>query len=119
MPLGKVNSGDFRDGTPMILPHGFGTPVHNPEPFGNVIPQSNPTLNSNPVNWKPTPKHFGNFVDFSLQSVPPIIIISRGGQLSVLIPIANLEGVSESITLSATGAPVGVTVSFFPNPVVT
>jgi hypothetical protein len=115
MPAGKVNSGDFRNGTPIVIPHQFGTPVGNPEPFGNVIPQSNPTLDSNPVTWVPTPSHFGNTVEFSLQSVPPIILIEAGGTGSVNI---NLTGLTDnpSATLSFSGAPSGVTITFAPNP---
>lgn len=115
MPAGKVNSGDFRKGTPIILPHQFGTPVCNPEPFGNVIPQSNPTLDSNPVTWVPSPSHFGNTVEFSLQSVPPIIIIEAGGTGSVNINLMQLLD-SPTATLTFSGAPVGVTISFVPNP---
>lgn len=115
MSLGKVSSGDFRNGTPIVLPHQFGTPVGNPEPFGNVIPQSNATLDSNPITWVPTPSHFGNTVEFSLQSVPPIIIIEAGGTGSVNINLTRLLD-SPTATLTYAGAPVGVTISFAPNP---
>ena len=115
MPLGKVNSGDFRKGTPIIVPHQFGTPVCDPEPQGNVIPQSNATLDSNPVTWLPTPTHFGNQVGFSMQSVPPIIIIDQGGIDSVNIVLTPLLG-SPSATLSYSGAPAGVSITFTTNP---
>ena len=115
MPLGKVNSGDFRKGTPIVLPHQFGTPVAVPEPQGNVLPQSNATLNSNPVTWLPAPNHFGNTVEFSLQSVPPIIIIEAGGTGSVNINLTQLLD-SPTATLTFTGAPAGVSISFAPNP---
>ena len=115
MPLGKVNSGDFRKGTPIIVPHQFGTPVAVPEPQGNVIPQSNATLDGNPVTWLPAPNHFGNGVGFSMQSVPPIIIIEQGGTGSVNINVTALLG-SPAVTISYTGAPAGVTISFAPNP---
>jgi hypothetical protein len=115
MALGKISSGDFRKGTPIVLPHTFGTPVSNPEPQGNVIPQSNPTLDSNPVTWLPSPAHFGNTVEFSLQSVPPIIIIEQGDSGAVNINLTQLLD-SPTATLTFTGAPSGVTISFAPNP---
>src|ERR1700690_2214432 len=115
MPLGKVNSGDFRKGTPILIPHQFGTPVVVPEPQGNVIPQSNATLDSNPVTWLPVPNHFGNQVGFSMQSVPPIIIIDQGGIDSVSVILTPLLG-SPSATLSYSGAPVGVSITFTTNP---
>ena len=115
MALGKVSSGDFRNGTPILLPHTFGNPVSNPEPFGNVIPQSNATLDSNPVTWLPSPNHFGNTVEFSLQSVPPIIIIEQGDSGSVNINLTQLLD-SPTATLTFAGAPAGVTISFAPNP---
>jgi hypothetical protein len=116
MPLGKVSSGDFRKGTPIVLPHQFGTPVGSPEPQGNVIPQSNPTLDSNPVTWVPSPSHFGNKVGFSMQSVPPIVIIQQGGTGSVNVNLTDLLGGPYTVTLSFSGAPAGVAVSFAPNP---
>ena len=103
MPIGKVNSGDFRKGTPIILPHQFGTPVSIPEPQGNVIPQSNPTLNGNPVTWVVSPAHFGNTVEFSLQSVPPIVLIEAGGTGSVNINLTQLLD-SPTATLTFSGA---------------
>ena len=115
MALGKVSSGDFRNGTPVQIPHQYGNPVAKPEPFGNVIPQSNPTLDSNPVTWLPSPKHFGNTVEFSLQSVPPIIIIEQGDSGAVNINLTKLLN-SPTATLTFTGAPAGVIISFAPNP---
>src|ERR1700676_5084639 len=115
MSLGKVSSGDFRKGTPITLPHQFGTPVAKPEPQGNVIPQSNATLDSNPITWVPSPSHFGNQVGFLMQSVPPIVIIEQGGTGSVNINLTDLLGV-KTVTLSFSGAPAGVTITFTPNP---
>ena len=115
MALGKISSGDFRNGTPIVLPHTFGTPVSNPEPQGNVIPQSNATLDSNPITWVPTPSHFGNTVEFSLQSVPPIILIEAGGTGSVNINLTQLLD-SPTATLTFSGAPTGVTITFAPTP---
>jgi hypothetical protein len=55
-------------------------------------------------------------VGFSLQAVPPVIIISQGSSGSVQIPLTNVTGTGHSATLSYTGAPVGVTIAFAPNP---
>jgi hypothetical protein len=115
MSCGLVRSGDFRSGTPITIPHQFGTPINNPEPFGNILPQSNATMNSNPVTWTPSPTHFGDMIGFSLQSVPPIVIVARGLTGTVNIVKTDLRG-SNSPTLSYTGAPAGVTVAFAPNP---
>ena len=115
MPAGLVRSGDFRKGSPILLPHQFGNPVSLPEPYGNVMPQSNPTLNSNPVTWTPSPPHFGNQVAFSLQVVPPIVIITEGGSQTTSAVLTNLLG-TNSATLTYSGAPAGVTISFAPNP---
>jgi hypothetical protein len=115
MPLGKVNSGDFRKGTPIVLPHQFGNPVGDPEPFGNVEPQSNPSLNSNQVTWLPTPSHFGNKIGFSMQCVPPVIVIPQGSSDTVDINVTHL-GNGTSATLTYDGAPTGVTVAFGTNP---
>lgn len=116
MPCGKVNSGDFRKGTPITLPHEFGTPVNVPEPQGNVMPQSNATLNSNPVTWTPSSAHYGNMPQFSMQAVPPIVIVEQSSVGTVTIPITDLDSFSGSKTLTYSGAPVGVTIVFTPNP---
>ena len=116
MSLGKVSSGDFRNGTPIILPHQFGNPVTNPEPFGNVIPQSNPTMDSNPVTWLPSPNRFGNQTGFSLQAVPPIVIVPQNSSEEFIIPVTLLGGFVGSVTFTYFGAPVGLTLSFAPNP---
>ena len=72
MPLGLDRLGDFRHGTPInTATHNFGNPVtiaaptgHEPQPApigtGNIEPQADPTKNSNPVTWSPSPAHFGN-----------------------------------------------------------
>lgn len=119
MPCGLVRSGNFSKGTPIILPHEFGNKATNPEPFGNVIPQSNPTLNSNPVTWVPSPSYFGNGVGFLLQANPPVIIIAQGTVGEVIIPITDLQGSVVSVTLSATGAPAGIVIGFAPDPATT
>jgi aminopeptidase S len=115
MPMGIVRAGDFRSGCPIIEPHVYGTPVNDPEPQGNVIPQANATLDTNPVTWAPTPTHFGNQVAFSLQSVPPIVVIAPGNTGTVNLNLTNLLG-SNSATLTYSGAPSGVTLSFATNP---
>jgi hypothetical protein len=119
MPAGKVNSGSFRNGTPITLPHQFGNPAGQGQNFGNVIPQKNASLNSNPVTWAPSPTHFGNQVSFSMQVVPPITMIEHGGTGSAPIVITPLQGFSGSVTLTYSGAPTGVTISFTTNPATT
>ena len=117
MPAGKVNSGHFRNGTPIKLPHQFGNPVDaTSDNFGNVQPQGNNTLNSNPVTWPPASSHFGNQVSLSMQAVAPILIVEAGGTGSFTVPITDLQNFSGSVTLSFSGAPTGITVSFAPNP---
>jgi hypothetical protein len=115
MPCGLVRSGDSRKGTPIILPHQFGNLVGEPENFGNVEPQSNATLNSNPVTWLPAPTEFGNQVSFSLQTVPPVVIVAQGSTGTTDINLTNLLG-ANSAELTYSGAPVGVTLSFATNP---
>jgi hypothetical protein len=64
MPLG-INRTDlnstgksYKNGSPITLPHAFGTSVELPVDFGNPIPSTG--TNENAVNWEPTPEHFGN-----------------------------------------------------------
>jgi hypothetical protein len=113
--MGIVRAGDFRSGCPIIEPHVYGTPVNDPEPFGNVEPQSNTTLDSNPVTWVPAPSHFGNKTGFSLQVVPPIIIVAQGSAGTTAINVTLLGGFTSTITLTYSGAPVGVTIAFAPS----
>jgi hypothetical protein len=115
MPAGKVNSGDFRKGTPIVLPHQFGNLVGQGDNFGNVIPQANATLDSNPVTWLPSPTHFGNTVEFSLQSVPPVVIVAQDRTGTVDINLTQLLD-SPTATLTYSGAPTGVTIAFGTNP---
>src|ERR1700677_870463 len=114
-PCGLVRNGDFRKGTPMLAGHVFGTPVGDPEPFGNNEPQANTTLDSNPVSWTPAPSHFGNQVSFSLQTVPPIVVIAPNSTGPTDINLTNILG-SNSATLTYSGAPAGVTIAFGTNP---
>lgn len=116
MPAGLVRSGDFRNGTPITLPHDFGNDVAGVnEPFGNVIPQSNPRMVGNPVDWLPSPAHFGNQVSFLLQTVPSVVIVIPGSTGTVDINLTNLKG-SNSAELTYFGEPSGVTLSFSTNP---
>ena len=117
MSLGLVKSGDFRSGTPLILPHNFGNLVTNPanEPFGNPEPQPNARMAGNPVTWLPSPVHFGNQVSFSLQVVPPVVVLSPGGTQTTDLNLTNLLG-TNSAELMYFGEPAGVTLIFAPNP---
>ena len=115
MPQGLVRSGDFRKGTPVVLPHQFGNSVGSPEPFGNIEPQPNTTLFENQVTWTPSPAHFGNEVSFSLQTVPPVVVVPAGSSGNTDINLTNLLGLS-SATLTYYGAPAGVSVAFGTNP---
>ena len=115
MPSGLVRSGNFRNGTPLTLPHTFGTPVTLPEPQGNVNPQANSSLSSNPVTWTPSPAHFGNTVDLSLQTVGSIVVVAPGGTGTTNINLTQLLG-APTPTLTYSGAPAGVTLAFAPNP---
>lgn len=115
MPQGLVRSGDFRKGTPVVLPHQFGNSVGSPEPFGNIEPQPNTTLFENQVTWTPSPAHFGNQVSFSLQTVPPVVVVPAGSSGNTDINLTNLLG-SSSATLTYYGAPAGVSVAFGTNP---
>jgi hypothetical protein len=113
--MGIVRSGDFRNGTPMQAGHRFGNLVGEPEPFGNIEPQPNDTLFENQVTWTVSPAHFGNQVSFSLQTVPPVVVIPAGSSGTTDINLTNLLG-SNSATLTYYGAPSGVTVAFGTNP---
>ena len=115
MPQGLVRSGDFRKGTPIVLPHQFGNSVGSPEPFGNIEPQPNTTLFENQVTWTPSPAVFGNQVSFSLQTVPPVVVVPAGSSGNTDINLTNLLG-SNSATLTYYGAPAGVSVAFGTNP---
>jgi hypothetical protein len=116
MPAGLVRSGDFRKGTPITLPHDFGNDVAGTnEPFGNVIPQPNPRMAGNPVDWTPSPTHFGNQVSFSLQTVPFVAIVAPGSAGSVDVNLINLLG-TNSAELTYFGEPAGVSLTFSPNP---
>jgi hypothetical protein len=115
MPSGKINSGDYRQGTPITAGHAVGTPVSLPMNFGNPEPQANASLNSNAVSWTPSPTQFGNTVGFSLQTVSPIVNVAPGGTGTTNINLTRLLG-TPSPTLTYSGAPAGVTLAFAPNP---
>lgn len=117
--MGLVRAGDFRNGNPITLPHTFGNAVAgDAEPFGNEEPQSNTTLDSNPVTWVVSPTHFGNPVSFSLETdsaSAPVLIVPPDNAGNISINLTNLLG-SNSATLTYYGAPSGVTVTFSTNP---
>src|ERR1035441_2182681 len=60
MPLGLNRHGDYRNGTPIILPKTFGTPITEPHEFGNPI--TLPHDFGNDVTWLPNPAYFGNVI---------------------------------------------------------
>jgi hypothetical protein len=117
MPAGLVRSGDFRNGTPIVLPHQFGNSVtySTTEPFGNNIPQANPRMAGNSVDWLPSPAHFGNQISFLLQTVPPVVIVAPGSTGTTDINLTNLKG-TNSAELMYFGEPSGVSLAFATNP---
>ena len=116
MPEGLVRSGDFREGTPITAGHTFSTPVTVPPNDGNVEPQANTTLDSNPITWLPSPTHFGNGTGFSMQSTPPIVNIARNTTGTTTITVTSLNAAPATVTLTYSGAPVGVSIAFGTNP---
>ena len=118
MPHGLVRSGDNRKGNPITwLPTAshFGNLVGGPEPFGSPQPQSNSSMFENLVTWTPNSAVFGNQVSFSLQTVPPVVVIAQNSTGTTDINLTNLLG-SNSATLTYYGAPAGVSVAFGTNP---
>lgn len=69
MPRGLNRSGDFRNGTPITIPHQFGNSVTLPKNFGN--PVTLPKNFGNPVTWLPSPAHFGNIIGGIVPPPPP------------------------------------------------
>ena len=116
MPMGIVRAGDFRKGNPVVLPKNFGNSVGGPEPFGSPQPQSNSSMFENLVTWTPNSAVFGNQVSFSLQTVPPVVVVPAGLSGNTDINLTNLLGSSSSATLTYYGAPAGVSVAFGTNP---
>ena len=116
MPEGRVNSGDFREGTPITAGHTFGTPVTVPPNDGNIEPQSNSTLDSNPITWVPSPALFGIGTGFSMQATPPVVNIARGNTGTTTVTITSLNAAPATVTLTYSGAPVGVSIAFGTNP---
>lgn len=114
-PAGLVRSGDNRQGSPITEPHQFGTPVNLPVNDGNQEPQSNPTLNSNPVTWAPSPSHFGNQTGFSLQATPPKVNVAQSSTGTTTITVTSLGGFAGAVSLTYSGAPAGVTAAFAPS----
>ena len=114
--MGIVRAGDFRKGNPVVLPKNFGNSVGGPEPFGSPQPQSNSSMFENLVTWTPNSAVFGNQVSFSLQTVPPVVVVPAGLSGNTDINLTNLLGSSSSATLTYYGAPAGVSVTFGTNP---
>jgi hypothetical protein len=116
---GLVRSGNFSRGTPITLPHEFGNVVAGSnQPSGNVIPQSNPTLDSNPVGTGLT---LGNPVAFSLgmdSASAPVLIVAPGASGTINCNLTNLTNLlgTNSAELTYFGEPEGVTLSFGTNP---
>jgi hypothetical protein len=69
----------------------------------------------NLVTWTPNSAVFGNQVSFSLQTVPPVVVVPAGLSGNTDINLTNLLG-SSSATLTYYGAPAGVSVTFGTNP---
>ena len=58
---------DYRNGTPVTLPHDFGNDVTwlpSPAHFGNTVTWvPSPAHFGNPMTWVPSPAHFGNLIN--------------------------------------------------------
>jgi hypothetical protein len=116
VPEGLVRSGDFREGTPITANHVFGTPTDTTATNdGNVNPQANATLDSNPVTWTIDPAHFGNQIGFSMQATPSIVNVAQNSTGTSTITITALLG-TPSVTLTYSGAPTNVSIAFGTNP---
>jgi uncharacterized membrane protein len=57
-----------------------------------------------------------NLPDFSLSASPASQTVNPGGTASYSIPINSMNGFNGPVTLSGSGQPSGVTLSFAPNP---
>jgi len=77
---------------------------------------------SGTFNWS---THIGSFIftacgggtpDFTLNAVPNTLTISLGSSGTSTLTVVPLNGFSDSVTLSASGLPSGVTAGFSPNP---
>jgi len=94
MPRGLNRSGDFRNGTPITLPHNFGNPVTLPHDFGNDVTWTpTPTQFGNPVDWVVSPAHFGNVIAPSEVSLVASTAASTNGSFAGTVttnPISSL-----------------------------
>ena len=88
MPEGLNRQGDFRNGTPITLPHDFGTDITEPHDFGNDITE--PKDFGNPVMWLPNPARFGNLI------APPITQLST----PVATPAGGSYTSAQQVTLA-------------------
>lgn len=77
MPLGLNRNGDFRNGSPITLPHNFGNPVNTPVDFGNDV--TLPLNVGNPVTWLPNPAHFGNIIGPTTTPLAAPVAAPAGG----------------------------------------
>jgi hypothetical protein len=94
MPRGLNRSGDFRNGTPITLPHEFGNPITTPHDFGNDVTWTpNPTHFGNAVTWStPDPTHFGNSIGPSQQATP------------TFSPLGGTYTSAQTVTITSAGA---------------
>lgn len=79
----------------------------------NVVALANGT-ESNPVGVSVVPGP-----DFSLTANPNTLSVVQGSSVPSTITVVPLNGFSNSVTLSASGLPIGVTAVFAPNPTTT
>jgi len=106
MPLGLNRSGDFRNGTPITLPHDFGTDITEPHDFGNDITE--PKDFGNPVTWLPNPAHFGNII------APPTPVNPAPTVASINVATGGILG-GTAVTITGIGFLTGATVLFGAN----
>ena len=90
MPRGLDRSGDFRNGSPITLPHEFGTPITEPHDFGNDVtwPTPDPAHFGNAVTWLPNPAHFGNIISPPYPAPTFTSVTPNNGPTSGGTPIA-------------------------------
>ena len=99
MPRGLNRTGDFRNVSPITLPHTFGTPVTwapNPAHFGNPVTDGDdPTQFGNDVTWAtPNPAHFGNVIAPATPTQPT----------PTFSPVAGSYSGAQTVTITSSGA---------------
>lgn len=70
------------------------------------------------ISFSPNPPSTGCAPDFSFTLTPNALTIAQSGSDTSALATTPISGDTESITLSATGQPAGVTVGFSANPIV-